>query len=294
MLKNAVYKRDRKLNVTGRRSWQQKHVPDCDSPKSIAKQKGAISQRFLIPFLIFIFSFLILSGCGFDVEDPTPPDPPQWVPKSLPEEWPERGIDAHESGGIFLEWEIESCEGIIGHRIYRAIVDTSKEDLVGYTQIHFIECDTRYNGSYIDIDVIPGNYYSYYLRTVSGDNSASMASDTLTYSLHSKPIFSTMTPSSITDTITYQDPLSWNYYYNNDVEVYHLTLVSSDGVLIIRDVFPPGNYLGRTERWTLSDDLNLIDGYIYQWRIDPSSNYNNDRETRGSESDWAKFVFKKG
>ena len=52
--------------------------------------------------LTFSLSLLTIQ-CGLNIEDSTPPSPPVWVQKSLPEEWPEPGIDAHESGGIFLE-----------------------------------------------------------------------------------------------------------------------------------------------------------------------------------------------
>jgi hypothetical protein len=44
-----------------------------------------------IPTMFFLIVLIVLIGCGFDVEDPTPPSPPMWVEKSLLEEWPERG-----------------------------------------------------------------------------------------------------------------------------------------------------------------------------------------------------------
>ena len=72
--------------------------------------------------LVCGFSLLILN-CGLDVEDPIPPSPPVWVEKSFPEEWPESGIDAHESGGIYLEWEPNPEGDIVAYKIYRSVFD---------------------------------------------------------------------------------------------------------------------------------------------------------------------------
>ena len=63
---------------------------------------------------------LNIQSCGIDVEDPKLPKSPTWVHKSFPEEWPERGIDAHETNGIYLEWEPNGGTDISAYHIYRA------------------------------------------------------------------------------------------------------------------------------------------------------------------------------
>ena len=76
-------------------------------------------RSWLLTLLTINLSLLTIQ-CGLDIEDPTPPSSPVWVQKSLPEEWPERGIDAHESGGIYLEWEPNPEENIASYWLFIA------------------------------------------------------------------------------------------------------------------------------------------------------------------------------
>ena len=106
----------------------------------------------------------LLSACGLDIEDPTPPSPPVWVQKSLPEEWPERGIDAHESGGIYLEWEPNPSEGILAFHIYRAQWFEDIDSLGDYTLVAQIQNETMFGFNYVDLQVGFNQYfYSFFI-----------------------------------------------------------------------------------------------------------------------------------
>ena len=105
-------------------------------------------RYWLFPLLTFNFAFLI-SACGLDVEDPTPPSPPVWVQKSLPEEWPEQGIDAHESDGIYLEWEPNPDEDITAYRIHRATLYAINDSLGDYGLLTTLELESTPRLEYI-------------------------------------------------------------------------------------------------------------------------------------------------
>jgi hypothetical protein len=88
--------------------------------RNLSKDSFWVLRKFWLQLILFFQISFLFFQCGLDVEDPTPPPPPIWVQKSLPKEWPERGIDAHESGGISLEWESNFSEEIVAYNIYRA------------------------------------------------------------------------------------------------------------------------------------------------------------------------------
>ena len=85
-----------------------------------------------------------------DIEDPTPPSPPVWVEKSLAEEWPERGIDAHESGGIFLEWSTEANEDINAIAIFRCEISQTSNIFSEYSLVAKINKESGQVSKYID------------------------------------------------------------------------------------------------------------------------------------------------
>ena len=128
-------------------------------------------------------SLLTFDSCGLDVEDPTPPGPPIWVQKSLPEEWPERGIDAHESGGIYLEWEPSSEENIIAYHIFRAEFFDENDSIGDYKLIHRMEVASRIGLNYIDSDIEFRTKYFYKLKAEDISENLGEFSDSLSYSL---------------------------------------------------------------------------------------------------------------
>ena len=292
MSKNAANKSSRKLKVNGRKSLQQASVPGCAYQKSGTKFPGAISRLFLIPFLIFNFSLFTLSSCGFDVEDPTPPNPPQWVPKSLPEEWPERGIDANETAGISLEWNKGSTIDEIAHfEIYRAKQDDS--EILEYTHLVSIEADDQTIYGYVD-DRIP--WFERFFYTISAIDDAGNRSnwgDTISY-LRLPPVsLETMIPNGINKKIDENRTLSWILDYGREVEEYCITILNTDGDLILREVFFPSNYVGGREEWIIPRAIIMEDFTTYKWRVDLSAQFENGHETAGSESSWAYFVYEK-
>ena len=129
-------------------------IKESSTPPAIQRSKPP--RLFWAPWkigiqllLTFIFA-LVTNQCGLDIEDPTPPSPPVWVQKSLPNEWPERGIDAHESGGIFLEWEPSLQEDIVAYSVYRSIQFEELDSLGDDELIARLEVDSNMKHEYVD------------------------------------------------------------------------------------------------------------------------------------------------
>ena len=159
---------------------------------SFASQSTGPRPRFLLStfrlLFTFIFSFLI-SACGLDIEDPTPPSPPVWVEKSLPEEWPERGIDAHETNGIYLEWMPNpQNENISKYLVFRAEYFEVVDSLDNFIQIEIIDQQVPEITEYIDHLAVFGIRYYYKLKAEDRAGNVSLFSDSLTYKLLTREV----------------------------------------------------------------------------------------------------------
>ena len=270
--------------------------PISPSVKSYSKStdtKWSLMKSLLLGFLIFNFSILILQ-CGLDIEDPTPPSPPVWVQKSLPEEWPERGIDAHNSGGIYgginLEWEQKPEENIQTYLLYRAQHFEFNDSLGEFDLIARKSTDEIRNHQYLDNEV--GIRVQYYYKIKAEDQSGNLSSfsDSIHYSLLPQINFETMQPNGLSDTISVSRRLFWGYYYV-EMEDYCLTVLTQYNDLVIRVVLSPVNYISAFESWHFPDSIILESNQIYKWRIDTGGEYSAGLETAGSESPWGTFLF---
>ena len=240
--------------------------------------------------LIFNFSLLTFHSCGLDVEDPTPPSPPVWVQKSLPEEWPERGIDAHESIGIFLEWESSIEEDIIAYSITRAARYANIDSLGDYIEIAHIETISMLTHDYIDHGIAWGVQYFYKIRAEDVSNNFSEYSDSITYTMLLNDNLG-MFPNSVTDSLDQGGYLSWRGDMAIDMQDYCLTIVTDENELVSRVMFFPNAWTEWGQSWHLPQNISLQKGELYKWRIDMCAKYINGRETAGSESPWAIFTF---
>ena len=252
-------------------------------------------QRVSIPFyliqlLTLNLAFFTIVGCGLDVEDPTPPDPPQWVPKSLPEEWPERGIDAHESGGIILEWEKLDGENISMIEIFRAAEGNNGEVLLDFIKIKEMFPVEHTSTSYLDRDINTGITYHYQIKALDDAGIWSDQSETIQYHLLSSIPFESLEPNGA-DLLDNSRNLNWTFYYNLELEYYVITLLDVHDSLIVRTVIHPHSYTGARESWFIPDSIELKIGQAYKWRIDAGAKNKNFRETQGSESRWATFIY---
>jgi len=239
--------------------------------------------------LTFNFSFITFNSCGLDIEDPTPPTPPVWVQKSLPEEWPERGIDAHESGGIFLEWEPPLEDNIISYVIERAIWYDSKDSLGAFLGIGRIDMESSPHYEFIDTQASYRTDYYYRIYNEDSAGNLSEYSDSLFYYLLLQVSNQLMSPNGITIPLSTSRTLSWTYSLSVELERYCITVLSEINHLIIRENIMPGNYSGGRELWTIPDEIMLTPGRVYKWRIDTGAKYFDGRERAGSESHWATF-----
>lgn len=242
-------------------------------------------------FFIFHFSLFIFQSCGLDIENPTPPSPPHWVQKSLPEEWPERGIDAHESGGIFLEWEPNSAEEITAYKIYRAKYFEDLDSLESMILLAIVDQTSQKQYEYIDIEVQVGQMVYYSIVALDGTQNVSVPSDSIYYCLHQFIRSDMMIPNGLSEPLSISRTLNWRNFYLDATEDYCLTILSLAGEFLLRQRVQPQNYVGGVEIWAIPDDVVFEANQQYQWRIDTGARYVEGVETAGSESIWASFVY---
>ena len=241
--------------------------------------------------LIFQFSVLIFQ-CGFDVEDPTPPSPPVWVQKSLPEQWPEQGIDAHESGGLFLEWYSNDSEDIKGYHLRKARYFDDLDSLGSFGFTHYIENTAGNTIQFVDETVWGRVKYFFILESENESGTFSGPSDTISYSILPAIRPETMVPNGSLDTLNEARELSWIYYYAVEMENYTVTILDFEGKCVLREEFSPSSFTGYNEKWRIPDALTLENETRYQWRIDIGAAYQDGYETVGAESLWAIFYYK--
>jgi hypothetical protein len=245
--------------------------------------------------LIFSFFIFNIQSCGLDVEDPTLPLPPQWVEKSLPEKWPERGIDAHETNGIFLEWHAISDVSIRYVDIYRSVFDEFNNEVGEFFLLRRIDRSLNIESSYIDNDLIPWTTYFYKLRAIDETGNRSEVSDSLNYRLMLPVTPNSLRPNGMNEKLSEDRRIWWRTPGNVliETEEYTLTILTLDKSLIYRSVITPSNYVGE-ESWTIPDTILLLSGARYQWRIDAGGMFDEGLEHSGSESNWATFLFYNG
>jgi hypothetical protein len=249
-------------------------------------------MRFwLLTLLTFNFAFFI-SACGLDIEDPTPPLPPVWVQKSLPEEWPERGIDGHETGRVLLEWRTNSNDEYIReYELFGANYSVRSDSLSDFVSLAKITSAMDSTFTYVDEMSRPNTRQLYYLIATDESNNSSKKSDTISYKVLNAISVESMSPNGIYSHLDSSRSLSWSNQYSIPVENYWITILTIDDFFISRDLFFPQNYAGQKETWSIPVGLNLDPGQTYKWRIDMSADYVNEYETSGSESHWATFLF---
>ena len=241
--------------------------------------------------LLLIFSLLTFN-CGLDIEDSTPPSAPVWVQKSLPEEWPERGIDAHESGGIFLEWEPNPIdENVTTYQLYRAEYFELEDSLGDFEILATFMLESSSPSEYIDRSTTVRTRYHYILIAEDATKNQSMPSDTLYYMTLEVIRFADMIPNDLSVLLATNRKLQWSYNPFVDMEKYTITILSADNELILRYELTPSIYIGGAEYFTVPDTIVLIPGNIYKWRVDMGGRYVDGLETVGSESKWAIFLY---
>ena len=250
-----------------------------------------------VPFaqlVILLAVTLILSYCGVDVEDSNSPAPPQWIQKSFPEEWPESGIDAHESGGIYLEWHPNPEPDIVAYTIYRAFINSLNDSLEAYVEISHINLSSDSRLEFIDELVEPMIMYSYVIQAVDQANNKSNLSEPIRYEKLPATWAESMIPNGNHSLLPQDRQLQWGMGGVMEMEDYCITLLTSAGEFVFREVFMPGEFIGWNDQWAIPNSVNLQPGEIYKWRLDTGAQYINGLETSGSESTWATFLIEDG
>jgi len=250
-----------------------------------------IIGRYWFSLLLNIFFSVVAFSCGLDVEDPSSPAPPQWVPKSLPGEWPESGIDAHELRGVYLEWEASADEDVEFYSIYRS---ARPQNINSYNEYLFlvdvpIELEEKYE--YLDMYVAPEVRYSYKMKAIDRAGNASIYSDSINYMLLPPIASEYMRPNGINHSLGSNREISWWYNYNMEMENYTITILSNTNILITRQNVTPMNYTGGREIWIIPDTIQLYPDNNYKWRIDTNAHFNQEYESSGSESEWGHFRY---
>ena len=265
----------------------------------VAKRQSILACHRFLPStfrpstfgLLLTFNFALLTvQCGLDVEDPTPPSSPQWVPKSLPEEWPERGIDAFEGGGIYLEWEDSQVgESITGYKIFRAEYNEITDSLSAYEFLTKKELGADLH--HIDEETQPGITYYYKIKAEDPSGNLSAFSNSIFYTLLPQLPSGNIAPNGLTIHLKETRQLNWKCYYLNEMEDYCITLLTTENDLVIREVLVPGNYTSDGESWQIPFNIDLVPNQTYKWRIDTGAKYIDGYETSGAESIWATFLY---
>jgi hypothetical protein len=241
-----------------------------------------------------IVVLLVASGvffsCGESLEDPVSPARPLWVEKSLPEEWPEFGIDASEGGAIHLEWQASEDMDLRGYHIYRARYHHEIDSLGDMEEIAFISDDLN-TDSFTDQSAAGLVRYRYTLTAEDVSGNQSDPADTISYRVLQHVIAETMQPNGVQGVLNTERELSWVYRYYEEMQDYVITVLTQEGELVVRKRFEPGNYIGYIEEWSIPVEFQLEVGQVYKWRIDTNAAYIDHSETQGSESAWAHFVF---
>ena len=271
-----------------------KQISCSASPQSYPRPDCSHSTFRPLTFgllLIIQFSIFNFQSCGLDVEDPTPPSRPVWVQKSLPAEWPERGIDAHESGGIYLEWEPNPEDNIVSYLIYRAEYFDVKDSLGDYELLSVSEVDHGSKLEYLDESVKIKTQYYFKLKAEDSTRNRSGFSDSTGFSVLLQIPGSRMNPNGLSDVLHIERILIWWYDTHIEMENYCLTLTTISDDFITRYIFNPGDYINGTEYFIIPNSIDLVQGQIYKWRIDAGAVYVDGIETAGSESTWATFLY---
>jgi hypothetical protein len=252
--------------------------------------KGRINSHSSL-LLFLILSTTLIHSCGLDIEDPSPPSAPVWFQKSAPNEWPERGIDAHESGGIFLEWVPNPEDNIKAYVIYRAERFNENDSLGEYESINHFEIVSNTPLEFIDTEIKMDTKYFYKLKADNSSGNRSAFSDSLYYSLLPQISPNLMVPNGKLEALSPIRSLIWHYSYLLEMEDYCLTILTQSNDLVIRAVLSPVDYVNGSESWQIPDSIYLDLNQIYKWRIDTNGDYFNNLETAGSESHWASFLY---
>jgi hypothetical protein len=252
-----------------------------------------IANREVSILIIFVFiSINLIHSCGVDIEDPIPPSQPSWFEKSLPEEWPERGIDAIESGHIYIEWVPNQQNEIIEkYQIFRAEYSELDEVFGEYELLHEIDAHHSLKTEYIDLTTIHNIFYSYKLIAVNDVGDKSKASVSVIYKRLRSLSIEYMLPNSMNVSLGSNRQLKWRNVNYDMMERYTLSITSRANMLLFRQEIGVGNYTGNTEYFYIPDSVVFSPGEIYKWRVDMSALYIDSRETAGSESLWAYFLF---
>jgi len=266
-------------------------MPIAKSNPNSAGTNWARMRICLLMFFTFNFSLLIFN-CGLDIEDPTPPSPPIWVQKSLPEEWPERGIDAHESGGIFLEWlSNPDEENITSYYIYRAEYFELNDSIGDYELLINVSDSSIPQHQFVDRTVSLRVKYFFKLMAENFSQNFSAFSDSLAYTLLPTINAGTMIPNGFLEILGADRILTWNGNYYFDTEEYCVTILDNEDFIVFRTMLSPRNYLAGDETWIIPHEITLLSATVYKWRIDMGGQYIEDLESAGSESPWATFLY---
>ncbi len=248
-----------------------------------------------ILFLVIVLFFV----CCEDIEDPNAPVSPVMVPKTLPWEYEERGIDADDKvTGIFMEWYRNPEPELEGYIVYRA-VDTSKT-----RELLFVRVDTVFaypqnptlsDTEYVDTDIEFGTMYYYYIRALDISENKSLSSDTVRYTLTPRPSDCTPDMSKRSEA---KPEFSWKY--SNDfqygINYYYIRVenLSTREPVWFYGV-PRLDYTGQgqTVKYDIdghATEKSLSSEHTYRWKIDAIGRQDFEGyDIEGSESRWITF-----
>jgi len=252
-----------------------------------------VMMEMWYPIYLLVVIILFFNACGKNLEDPDPPARPEWMPKSLPYDTTETGIDAiPESDYIVLEWYTGNEDDLNTYRIYR----TSRKIENKYDLLEEVPSDLMAGSinTYLDESVSIGTSYFYFLRAVDQAGNLSPRSDTIEYKLVTKVNLREPVNVTITDvkpTFKWSDvgTAASEYVIRveqlNPIQVIWLSALSRRGYT---DEIQSIKYGTENTFYLTQEELSR--GVNYRWRIDAVATFNREGdEVAGSESNWGYF-----
>ncbi len=230
-------------------------------------------------------------ACGEDLEDPEPPERPQWVAKSLPTDTIETGIDAyHLDDAVVLEWYPGTEADLAEYKIFCALNEPDStyellQEITFYTL-------TSENMVYLDTAAQTGNNYYYYLKAVDQTGNKSEPSDTQSYQLIQKAEL-IQPRGALNETRPVFEWYDHNGRTTNEYVIRLECLKNQEVIWISRMNRPNYGDFSQSKEFNFDQSSkinNLIPGNTYRWRIDAIYMIDNlGYDVAGSESYWEYF-----
>lgn len=192
---------------------------------------------------------------------------------------------------MFLKWEPHLNENIVAYVLFVAQYYQINDSLGEYGILKRTAFESMNRHTYIYSEVDTRSKYYYKIKAEDTPGNLGAFPDSTGYTLLPGLRPDLMNLNGITDTLHSKRQLHLNFPYEIDLEDYCLTIHSQSQESVTRSQWNPMNYIIGGEFWSIPDSLILTPNQIYKWHLDTGAGYMNGKESIGSESSWAIYIF---